>query len=153
MYSAFHHQNSKPSLMEFCNNVIMYVTIIFWLNTQVTPNEQHTIFIIAGYKYVFEPNPNRDICSQSRFQPFIFNTTGYSDCVFLKSLCNSEGLKTHEDGTTRSDKTCTCNTEKGFNFVGNPTNKCFCNPSSEDCSCFHSSNSNNRNISLTGKVN
>lgn len=94
------------------------------------------ILIIVGFKYVFQPNPNRDSCDLSRYQPFIFNTTGYSDCVFLKSHCNSDGQTTHKNGTTRSDRTCTCEAREGYIFVNDPLNKCYCNPTREDCSCY-----------------
>lgn len=108
--------------------------------------------MIAGYKYVFQPNPNRDSCSLSRYQPFVFNTIGYSECAFLKSLCKNEGMETYTDGTTRSDRTCSCDTMRGFSFVGKQNHECYCNPSSEDCSCYRRINQNNRMIDRKGKV-
>ncbi|VDI27949.1 Hypothetical predicted protein, partial [Mytilus galloprovincialis] len=99
-----------------------------------------------GYTYVFQPNPNRESCKISRYQPFIFKTTGYSDCVFLKSLCKSEGQITYTNGTTRSERKCACNTDRGFQFVINPKNRCFCNPFSEDCSCYIKTNPKNSTI-------
>lgn len=108
--------------------------------------------MFIGYKYVFQPNPNRDSCSLPKYQPYIFNTIGYSDCVFLKSHCYSEGQKTHTNGTTRSDRTCTCKTDLGYNFVNSPQNGCYCNPSTEDCSCYSVINSNNKTIGSKGVV-
>ncbi|XP_063426192.1 uncharacterized protein LOC134709993 [Mytilus trossulus] len=115
---------------------------LFDVNLQINVYRDKCIrsrIVGKGYKYVFQPNPNRQSCSRSRFQPFIFNTTGYSDCAFLKSLCSGNGQKIHTDGTTRSDRTCSCNTEKGFTFVHSPKNGCYCNlygEDSDDCSCY-----------------
>lgn len=116
-----------------------------------TKNRKLHPFIIVGYTYVFQPNPNRESCKISRYQPFIFKTTGYSDCVFLKSLCKSEGQITYTNGTTRSERKCACNTDRGFQFVINPKNRCFCNPFSEDCSCYIKTNPKNSTIDWKGE--
>lgn len=108
--------------------------------------------MIVGYKYVFQPNPNRGVCKISRFQPFIFNTIGYSECAIIKSLCNSEGQTVYTDGTTKNDRTCTCDSEIGYNFVYNPKHECFCDPSSEDCSCYIGINQHNRTITTKGLI-
>ncbi|VDI71696.1 Hypothetical predicted protein [Mytilus galloprovincialis] len=89
-----------------------------------------------GYKYVFQPNLNRAACSGNRYQPFNFETVGYSECTFQKSLCNSQGQETYENSNTRSDTTCICNTDRGYTFVRNSKKQCYCNPSTEDCSCY-----------------
>lgn len=108
-------------------------------------------FIFVGYKYVFQPNLNRAECSDNRYQPFIFDTIGRSDCSFLKSFCNSEGQMTYENGTTKSDRTCLCNFNKGYTFVNKTNNHCSCNPSNEDCSCYIGIYSNKRSIDPKGK--
>ncbi|XP_063409153.1 uncharacterized protein LOC134692623 [Mytilus trossulus] len=89
-----------------------------------------------GYKYVFQPNLNRAACSLTRYQPFIFETVGYSDCAFQKSLCSSLGQQTFENGDTTIDRKCICNTDRGYIFVMNSNDQCYCNPSAEDCSCY-----------------
>ncbi|CAG2184534.1 unnamed protein product [Mytilus edulis] len=63
--------------------------------------------LAEGYKYVFQPNLNRATCSATRYQPFIFDTNGYSDCTYQKSLCNSLGQETYEIGNTSVDRLCT----------------------------------------------
>lgn len=108
--------------------------------------------IFVGYKYVFQPNLNRATCSLIRYQPFIFDTIGRSDCTFLKSFCNSEGQMTFKDGTTNSDRTCICNINEGYTFLTEPINQCSCNISNEDCSCYIATNHNNRTIDPEGKV-
>lgn len=126
--------------------------IVMENNQQIPIQNLLPVFMLmfTGYKYVFQPNPNRDICSLSRYQPFIFHTTGYSQCAYLKSLCNIEGMKTHTDGTSRSDRTCNCDTALGFTFVVKQKQKCYCNPISEDCSCFIDTKSKNRTIGWKG---
>ncbi|CAC5387990.1 unnamed protein product [Mytilus coruscus] len=89
-----------------------------------------------GYKYVFQPNLNRATCSVTRYQPFIFDTIGHSDCTYQKSLCNSLGQETYEIGNTTIDRKCICNTDRGYSFVRNSKNQCYCNPLTEDCSCY-----------------
>ncbi|CAG2252829.1 unnamed protein product [Mytilus edulis] len=102
----------------------------------------------SGYKYVFQPNLNRAACNGNRYQPFIFKTVGYSDCTYQKSLCNSQGQETYEHGDTRVDRKCICNTDRGYNFVRNSNNQCYCNPSNEDCSCYFGINPYNKTVEL-----
>ncbi|CAC5421161.1 unnamed protein product [Mytilus coruscus] len=101
-----------------------------------------------GYKYVFQPNLNRATCSVTRFQPFIFDTIGHSDCTYQKSLCNSLGQETYETGNTTVDRKCICNTDSGYLFVRNLKNQCYCNPSTEDCSCYLGINPYNETVKL-----
>ncbi|XP_052087895.1 uncharacterized protein LOC127724933 [Mytilus californianus] len=96
--------------------------------------------LAPGYKYVYQPNLNRASCNVTRYQPFIFDTIGSSDCTFLKSVCNSEGQSTYDNGTTKSDRTCKCNTDRGYTYVKEPKNHNYCNPSNEDCSCHMGTN-------------
>ncbi|CAC5379492.1 unnamed protein product [Mytilus coruscus] len=101
-----------------------------------------------GYKYVFQPNLNRATCSATRYQPFIFDTIGNSDCTYQKSLCNSLGQETYEIGNTTVDRKCICNTDRGYSFVRNPKNQCYCNPSTEDCSCYLGINPYNETVEV-----
>ncbi|CAC5379497.1 unnamed protein product [Mytilus coruscus] len=101
-----------------------------------------------GYKYVFQPNLNRATCSATRYQPFFFATAGYSDCAFQKSLCTSLGQETYEIGNTTVDRKCICNTDRGYSFVRNPKNQCYCNPSTEDCSCYLGINPYNETVEV-----
>lgn len=109
------------------------------------------IIVFLGYKYVFQPNPNNATCTKTRYQPFIFDTIGYSDCAILKSLCNSKGQTTYRNGNSTSDRICSCNTDQGYTFVVNSIDKCFCNPSTEDCSCYIGINPKNKTTGLKGK--
>lgn len=106
----------------------------------------------VGYKYIFQPNFNRGNCRLTRYQPFIFNTTGYSDCAFQKSLCSGEGQITYDNGNTTSDRTCLCDTDKRYTSLRSTKEKCYCNPSKEDCTCFVGIKSNNTMNSSKGEV-
>ncbi|XP_052063916.1 uncharacterized protein LOC127703887 [Mytilus californianus] len=101
-----------------------------------------------GYKYVFQPNLNKATCSATRYQPFIFYTIGNSDCTYQKSLCSSLGQETYQIGNTTVDRKCICNTDRGYSFVRNPKNQCYCNPSTEDCSCYLGINPYNETVEL-----
>ncbi|XP_052097388.1 uncharacterized protein LOC127732395 isoform X2 [Mytilus californianus] len=101
-----------------------------------------------GHKYVFQPNLNRATCSVTRYQPEIFETNGNSDCTYQKSLCNSLGQETYEYGNTTVDIKCMCNTDRGYTFVMNSKNQCYCNPSTEDCSCYLGINPYNKTVGL-----
>ncbi|VDI63074.1 Hypothetical predicted protein, partial [Mytilus galloprovincialis] len=101
-----------------------------------------------GYKYVFQPNLNRAACSGNRYQPFIFETVGYSDCTYQKSLCSSLGQETYENGDTTVDRQCICDTDRGYTFVKNSKNQCYCNPSTGDCSCYLGIKPYNKTIEL-----
>ncbi|XP_063409151.1 uncharacterized protein LOC134692621 [Mytilus trossulus] len=94
------------------------------------------------------PNLNRAACSDNRYQPFIFETVGHSDCTFQKSFCSSFGQETYVHGDTTVDRKCICNTDRGYIFVRNSNNQCNCNPSTEDCSCYLGINPYNKTIEL-----
>ncbi|XP_052075812.1 uncharacterized protein LOC127713888 isoform X2 [Mytilus californianus] len=101
-----------------------------------------------GYKYVFQPDFNRATCSVKRYQPFIFGTIGNSDCIFQKSFCNDLGQETYENGNSTVDRSCICNTDRGYSFVRNSKKQCYCNPSTEDCSCYLGINPFNETVGL-----
>ncbi|XP_076085428.1 uncharacterized protein LOC143056231 [Mytilus galloprovincialis] len=102
----------------------------------------------SGQKYVFQPNLNNATCSATRYQPFLFYTIGNSDCTYQKSLCNSLGQETYKIGNTSVDRKCICNTDRGYSFVRNPKNQCYCDPSTEDCSCYLGINPYNETIKM-----
>ncbi|XP_076086193.1 uncharacterized protein LOC143056901 isoform X1 [Mytilus galloprovincialis] len=104
--------------------------------------------LAEGYKYVFQPNLNRATCNETRYQPFIFDTNGYSDCTYHKSFCSSLGQETYEDGNTTVDRLCTCNTDRGYSFVSSSKQQCYCNPLTEDCSCYLKMNQFNKTDGL-----
>lgn len=136
------------SIMQ-CNDRHCHLRYMFSIREHI----KHSIYLyFVGYKYVFQPNLNRATCNLSRYQPFIFETDGSSDCTFLKSICNSQGQMTYENGSTTVDRTCICNTDKGYTFVRNPKNNCSCEPSTEDCSCYIGTNKNIIMIDLKGEV-
>ncbi|XP_071147607.1 uncharacterized protein [Mytilus edulis] len=101
-----------------------------------------------GYKYVFQPNLNRATCNVTRYQPFIFDTIGQSHCAFQKTLCNSLGQETYEEGNTTVNRKCICNTDRGYTFVMNSTNQCYCDPTTEDCSCYLGINQYNKTVGI-----
>ncbi|VDI77939.1 Hypothetical predicted protein [Mytilus galloprovincialis] len=104
--------------------------------------------LAEGYKYVFQPNLNRATCSVTRYQPFLFDTIGHSDCTFQKTPCNSLGQETYEDGNTTVNRKCICNTDRGYTFVMNSANQCYCDPTTEDCSCYLGINQYNKTVGI-----
>lgn len=81
-------------------------------------------------------NPDRDKCSKGTYQPYKHRNFKSSDCVYKKSLCNEEGQVMHDKGNNTDDPTCRCDYRKGYDFVVKPRNKCYCYPSTQDCSCY-----------------
>ncbi|XP_052073566.1 uncharacterized protein LOC127711525 [Mytilus californianus] len=76
-------------------------------------------------------------CSNDRFQPFSFATYQGNDCIFKKIACNDEGQIVNSNGTSRSNRECRCDYTKSFSFLStNRKNRCSCDPTMEDCSCF-----------------
>lgn len=92
--------------------------------------------ILSGYKFIVRGNLDGSTCIKSRYQPTKFWTNESSECIFKKSNCREEGLIIYTEGNSASDKTCRCDYTKGYAFVNRPIGKCFCNPVTEDCSCY-----------------
>ncbi|VDI51969.1 Hypothetical predicted protein [Mytilus galloprovincialis] len=88
-------------------------------------------------KHVLRGGLDADICSSERYQPWpiTFYTNVSTDCIFLKSACNEEGLVVYDNGNRNTDITCRCDYTRGYDFIVKPRNRCFCVPSEEDCSC------------------
>lgn len=125
--------------------MLLSCVFIFTQNTSIS-------FFFVGYKYVFQPNLNRENCRLTRYQPFLFDTIGNSDCAFQKSLCSGEGQITYDNGNTTSDRTCLCDTDKRYTSLRSTKEQCYCNPSKEDCTCFIGIKSNNTMNSSKGEV-
>lgn len=89
-----------------------------------------------GNKYILRGDIDGEPCIENRYQPFKFKTDGNNACIFQKSFCNEEGQIVANNGTTAADTSCRCDYTKGYVFVVDPTNKCFCHPTLEDCSCY-----------------
>lgn len=85
---------------------------------------------------MFQPLFNLAECNIGRFQPIVFTTDGNSGCIFQKSKCDEEGQVVFSNGTSDYDIACRCDYTKGYTFVSNPNNACFCEPFKEDCSCY-----------------
>lgn len=96
----------------------------------------YLVLLFVGYKYVFRPNFDRLECISERYQPTIFNTTGYSDCLLSKSKCSDEGQAVFRNGFKTSDRTCQCDVTTGYIFVSSSIHRCYCIPSEGDCSCY-----------------
>ncbi|XP_063409161.1 uncharacterized protein LOC134692632 [Mytilus trossulus] len=142
------HWNLRAKSM--CKQTTNY-TCLFDINFQINVYRDRCYrprILGPGYKYVFQPNLNRASCSGNRYQPFNFETVGYSDCTFKKSLCSSLGQTTYENGDTTVDRKCLCNTDRGYTFIMNSTKQCYCNPSTEDCSCYLGMNPYNETVRL-----
>lgn len=93
----------------------------------------------AGEKYVvsgFRKNIN---CTTLRYQPFKLWSYSYSECVFYKSLCSELGQILYHNGSTMNDIACTCDHMKGYAFRKMPSNHFYCQPTSEDCTCYKKS--------------
>lgn len=98
---------------------------------------------------MFQPtNYNFAKCRADRYQPKAFVTNGNTDCIFQKSSCSEEGQVVCKNLSTEEDAACICDYTKGYTFVSNTMNPCYCVPSKEDCSCFKLDN-----ISEVGKYN
>lgn len=89
-----------------------------------------------GQRCVFRGNLDGELCPTDRYQPFKFRTDGNSDCAYKTSLCKSEGLIVYKKGPTTIDTQCRCDNTKGFAFLANTKQNCYCIPSEEDCSCY-----------------
>lgn len=93
-------------------------------------------FSFKGNKYIIRGDIDGEPCEGNRYQPFKFKTDGYNKCIFEKSICNEEGQIVQNSGNTTVDTSCRCDYTKGYSFVIEPTHKCYCHPTQEDCSCF-----------------
>ncbi|VDI14591.1 Hypothetical predicted protein, partial [Mytilus galloprovincialis] len=145
--SSAHWKIRAKSLCEPPRNYTCLFDVTFRVNVYRERCSRPRI-LAEGYKYVFQPNLNRATCSATRYQPFIFDTNGFSDCTYQKSLCSSLGQETYEIGNTSVDRLCSCNTNKGYSFLSSSKQLCNCNPLTEDCSCYLGINQSNKTDSM-----
>ncbi|XP_071181892.1 uncharacterized protein [Mytilus edulis] len=120
-----------------CSNSDTYYCLFDFINEEYTENCTGPDFDQQGFRRVLRPGFDSEPCSSKRYQPFPFNTTGHSVCVYEKSVCSEEGQISYYTGTTLTDRTCRCDYRRGYEFIIRPkqTGGCFCIPSEEDCSC------------------
>ncbi|CAG2246546.1 unnamed protein product [Mytilus edulis] len=91
---------------------------------------------LVGFEFILTGNLDGSQCKKFRYQPIRFLTNESSECIFKKSSCNDEGLIVHKEGNSTSDKTCRCDYTRGYAFVDRPKRECYCDPNTEDCSCY-----------------
>lgn len=93
-----------------------------------------------GYKQIVSGSKqgtlDGDLCDKNVYQPFPFNSSGNSRCVYQRSHCSEEGQVIYRDGTNKANTKCRCDNTRGYDFLHRPKNRCFCVPSEEDCSCY-----------------
>lgn len=89
-----------------------------------------------GLKYVITGILRNVVCSDGRYQPIKFWANQNNDCLYSKSQCNGIGQVVYDNRSTIYDATCSCDYIRGYAFVSEPRNKCFCTSSEEDCSCY-----------------
>ncbi|XP_063436533.1 uncharacterized protein LOC134717962 [Mytilus trossulus] len=75
-------------------------------------------------------------CNKNRYQPFKLRSNVSSQCEIQRSQCNEIGQVIYNNGTTMDDIVCRCDYRKGFAFLSEPENPCYCIPSKEDCTCY-----------------
>ncbi|XP_052076726.1 uncharacterized protein LOC127714698 [Mytilus californianus] len=90
------------------------------------------IFVISGNLQYFAGRP----CYSNKYQPHKWWTNGSSDCQYLKSMCNEEGQVPFNNGTTTRDRKCRCDYTNYYTFLNSSRNRCYCDPTEEDCSCY-----------------
>ncbi|CAC5408766.1 unnamed protein product [Mytilus coruscus] len=101
-----------------------------------------------GSKRIHAGDFSRGKCTHKRFQPFSFWTNGsMTDCVYEKSLCSEAGQIVYRDISTKDDRSCQCDFKQKYEVIKTPNNVCFCIPTEEDCSCYHTAYSTNSPIS------
>lgn len=91
---------------------------------------------ILGYKVIFRGAIDGKPCERNFYQPFKFNSSGNSGCVYNKSVCTEEGQFIYKNENSQTDRVCRCDDSKGYAFIHRPQHRCYCVPSKEDCSCY-----------------
>lgn len=89
-----------------------------------------------GYKTIFRGGIDGVPCSTNNYQPFSHSSTTGGSCAMVKTSCNEEGQLIYDDGSSTTDRSCRCDYRVGYDYVALPSNKCFCKPTIEDCSCY-----------------
>ncbi|CAC5390389.1 unnamed protein product [Mytilus coruscus] len=117
-----------------CQHAQNYTCLLNILNLAYEQNCKGPKIINPGSKYVLQSYFNKGECDEERYQPFNFQTEGYTNCSFLKSRCYSEGQEIFSNGSAKMDRSCYCDSARGYFFVSSTHDK-YCVPSEEDCSC------------------
>ncbi|CAC5412104.1 unnamed protein product [Mytilus coruscus] len=104
-------------------------------NIELCANKENN-FVRPGTKYIITGTFRNVVCSDGRYQPIRFWANENSDCLYSKSQCNGIGQIVYDNRSTIYDATCRCDYIRGYAFVSEPRNKCFCTSSEEDCSCY-----------------
>ncbi|CAG2192230.1 unnamed protein product [Mytilus edulis] len=121
-----------------CSSEDKYVCLFHLLEEKYMENCLGSDRSSIGSKLVFQPLFNLAECDTGRYQPIVFTTHGNSDCIYSKSKCADEGQLVFSNDSSSTDTACRCDYRQGYAFVTRPKNRCFCNPSDADCSCYKS---------------
>lgn len=106
------------------------------------------VFIsFSGLKYVITETFRNVKCSAERYQPIRFWSNKDTDCLLLKTKCNELGQIVYDSRSTDNNAACRCDYTRGYAFVSQPRNQCFCIPSEEECSCLIKQCPNNTTLS------
>ncbi|CAC5368386.1 unnamed protein product [Mytilus coruscus] len=90
-----------------------------------------------GEQFIIKQHPQGVKCrNENRYQPYRISLHTGTACVFRRSVCSEEGQLLYNNGTSKDDRSCRCDFEKGFAFVNLTKNPCKCLPYQEDCSCI-----------------
>ncbi|CAG2241962.1 unnamed protein product [Mytilus edulis] len=89
-----------------------------------------------GYKLIVAGSLQGDPCDHEFYQPLNSRLSGTVD-AFINNLTAARKDKSYRNGTEKIVRSCRCDYTRGFDFITRPNNPCLCDPSSEDCSCFH----------------
>ncbi|CAC5355628.1 unnamed protein product [Mytilus coruscus] len=119
-----------------CYSEDKYVCLFHLLENKYEENCLGSDQSSIGSRLVFQPLFNLAECNTDKYQPIVFTTYGNSDCIFLKSKCEEEGVVVYSNDSSGTDITCRRDYTEGYAFVSKPKNGCFCIPSEKDCTCF-----------------
>ncbi|CAC5422983.1 ADCK [Mytilus coruscus] len=56
--------------------------------------------------------------------------------VSILSQCATKGLVPFNNGTITRDRKCRCDYTNYYTFLNSSRNRCYCDPTEEDCSCY-----------------
>ncbi|XP_076072014.1 uncharacterized protein LOC143043719 [Mytilus galloprovincialis] len=127
----------------YCNSSVSYFCLYDRNNenlTEICRTKTDRDFEKPGYKLVVSGSKHGtldgDLCEKNFYQPFPFNSSGNSRCVYQKSHCSEAGQVIYSNGTSKANIECRCDHMKGYDFLHRPKNLCFCVPFEEDCTCY-----------------
>ncbi|CAC5425080.1 unnamed protein product [Mytilus coruscus] len=101
-----------------------------------------------GFKVIIRGAVDGEHCDWNFYQPFKFNSSGNSRCVYKKSVCTEKGQVIYRKETnTTTDNLCRCDYTRSYDFIHRPQHRCYCVPSIEDCFCYSKICSSNEYLS------